>query len=175
MFWDKKNKNGQLPELPSSTAQFQQSLMENDYQEAPAEVHELPSFPDSPMQKGFSQAAIKEAISEEESANNQIQAMPEQYPVQEAEEWVPKKQRIPDMPHTKDHRPVFVRLDKFQAAHISLETVKLKITEVEELLKRIREIKSKEDQEIAAWESELENIKGRIQGVLEDIFEKTEY
>lgn len=53
MFWDKKTKGERLPDLPSSTARFQQSMIENDYQEAPAEVHELPSFPDSPMQKGL--------------------------------------------------------------------------------------------------------------------------
>ncbi len=178
MFWDKKNKNERLPDLPSSTAQYQQALAESSYAEAPADIHELPSFPDSPLQKGFSQTAIKEAISEESqeaSSNRNMPQQEENFMAQESESWTQQKSRIPEPRQSKEHRPVFIRLDKFQAAHSSLETVKAKVSEIEELLKRIREIKSKEDQEIMAWESELENIKGRIQGVLEDIFEKSEY
>lgn len=91
------------------------------------------------------------------------------------EDWASKRRSIPDVPRQKEHKAIFVRLDKYQAARTSLETVKTKLSEVEDLLKRIRDIKAKEDQELASWEGDLENIKSRVQTVLEDIFEKAEY
>lgn len=76
------------------------------------------------------------------------------------------------MPVAKD-RPIFVRIDNFKSARDSLDIVIDKLTEVEELLRMIREVKRKEDTELSIWESEMENIKARIGFVSDEIFTNT--
>ncbi|MBM3233242.1 MAG: hypothetical protein FJY98_01615 [Candidatus Liptonbacteria bacterium] len=75
MFWGKKD-DKQLPDLPPMKPGLQgktplpaspsamPGMPENEESDdtSPTEKHGLPSFPDSPMTKGFSQAAIKDAI-----------------------------------------------------------------------------------------------------------------
>ena len=45
---------------------------------------------------------------------------------------------------------------------------------MDELLKKIREIKLREEQELTTWEKEINNAKSRIKDVHENIFEKIE-
>ena len=77
--------------------------------------------------------------------------------------------------HPHHNKPIFVKIDKFRSARESLEIVKEKLTEIDELLKMIREVKLKEDRELSAWEKEMENIKSRINDVAVDIFENSYY
>jgi len=190
MFWSKKKSDdrGGLPDLPSypraapSVSDFYRrspSTQEEDTDE----IHSLPSFPDSPMKRGFSQSAIKEAVQSPEM--EELPHLPSheeeaQFPmthtqkakVIEIEEWKPTK--APQMPSKRkiiEDKPVFVRLDKFQSAKESLEIIKEKISEIDSLLQSIREIKMKEDQELVTWEKEMESIKARISSVTSEIFE----
>jgi hypothetical protein len=73
--------------------------------------------------------------------------------------------------HEHHNKPIFVKVDKFRNARESLETVKDKLSEIDELLKMIREVKLKEDRELSSWEKEMENIKARISHVTTEIFE----
>jgi hypothetical protein len=87
--------------------------------------------------------------------------------------------QIPMPPRTmsrsrSDGRPVYIRLDKFQTARSSLENVKTKLIEVEDLLKKIREVKAQEDQELTAWENDLESVKRRLETIGTEIFDKGE-
>ncbi len=193
MFWKKKKEemNG-LPDIPlvPSSQQMQMDMYPEQvedtaiYEENPGEIHSLPSFPDSPMKRGFSQSMIKNAIENEEAEEN-LPALPsfsqEQMPqlnqsqgkVVEMEEWTPS-QRSPQINQRRfptDKKPIFIRLDKFQAARESLETIKEKLTEMDELLKVIKEVKMKEDQEITNWEREIETIKARLNSITSDIFD----
>lgn len=195
MFWDKKKRDSGLPDLPSSNSMNNLPTLREftPAEDEREEIHELPSFPDSPMQRGFSQTAIKEAITNEDAREEAVETAPlEEYPSEddvktvEMEEWNPPKSAIPallPMPEKmskqkiqreNDHRPVYVRVDKFQNARMSLDTIRAKLDEIEELLKRIREVKSKEDAELSAWESDMENVKARIQSVMREIFDKSE-
>ncbi|PIN93326.1 hypothetical protein COU54_03435 [Candidatus Pacearchaeota archaeon CG10_big_fil_rev_8_21_14_0_10_31_24] len=78
MFWNKKDNENGLPDLPPSTpvpipSTITLSSIENDSddEEENSDRHGLPSFPDSPMQKGFSQSAIKDAVSNETIEENE--------------------------------------------------------------------------------------------------------
>lgn len=187
MLWEKKKDEKSLPDLPRSSApNMPPSLRGYQFQDEfePNEIHELPSFPDSPMQRGFSQSAIKDAVTNDEIHDTQVMpefkstAVPANYNVVEMNDWsapssVASNLRMP--PKMKDSKPIFVRLDKFQLAHNSLETVKAKLSDIEELLKRIRDVKTREDAELSSWEAEMETIKNRIQSVTNDIFDKAEY
>src|SRR3989344_5988422 len=69
MFGKKKDSGSELPELPlSSTPSMRdyQRTMLPPIESAQEEVHGLPSFPDSLMNKGFSQSMIKSAVEDED-------------------------------------------------------------------------------------------------------------
>lgn len=153
MMWGKK-KSKELPDLPPLPPQYGSEGMDEE------ESSSLPSFPDSAMEKGFSQTAIKEAVSEDE------EDMPEppetNMNIMEIETKSEKKEDL------------FVKVDKFASARKSLETAQNKIDEMQELLKVIRETKMREEQELAYWEKELTSAKAHVQQVTENIFGKIE-
>ena len=69
---------------------------------------------------------------------------------------------------------VFVRIDKFHTARKSLSEIQNRLNDIDELIRRVRETKLKEEQELASWEKDLMQIKARVQTVTENIFEKVE-
>jgi hypothetical protein len=69
---------------------------------------------------------------------------------------------------------VFVRIDKFHSARKSLSEIGERLEDIDDLVKKIRETKLREEQELAAWEKDLEHIKSRVQTVSENIFEKVD-
>jgi hypothetical protein len=175
MFSDKKEENrlpdlpplipapGELPPLPAKPTEEMPELPER---------HPLPSFPDNAAKKGFAQAAIKEAVKEEKPEENTV----------EMEEWQPS---VPPMkkpiepislpaptPTVSKEANVFVNISRFHSAKKALETTKDKLEDIDKLLKRIREIKMREEQELSSWEKELTTIRARITEVTENIFEK---
>jgi hypothetical protein len=86
----------------------------------------------------------------------------------------PKVQSSP--PPAKEMRPqdVYVRIDKFHSARKALTDVKEKLQEVDDFVRKIREIKMREEQELDSWEKDIMHIKTRVQHVSENIFEKVE-
>ncbi|MDO8509031.1 MAG: hypothetical protein Q7S27_05090 [Nanoarchaeota archaeon] len=234
MVWGKKEDKKLLPDLPpyrQPAIPVQQpmrdgSLHLEDDEETFDEKHELPSFPDSLNDKGFSQAAIKDAVSSNFEESSVI-APPEKYPnyqdneperimpennskfqAIEMEEWTPsmragdslpitrKPSNIPYSPITssprleeppvmnyeRDEPPkkggknsdIFVKLDKFYSARKALFDAQDKLQEIDALLRKIRETKFREDQELKSWENELTGIKVKINDVAINLFEKVE-
>lgn len=234
MFFKKKD-DGKLPDLPPLSMDEMRSKIEKPVSRpmlpglddlshvsdvtsgADNERHSLPTFPDSPMQKGFSQAAIKDAISEPEEAN--LPELPEEkeWDRKTKEEWkdehdevLDARNEVPELPvynkarvvesdegyspvvrelpakeivvrevkevfkPAKKNEDIFVRIDKFRSARKSLNEAKLGMQEIDSLLKKIRETKMREEQELAAWEQEINAIKTRLKDVTENIFEKAE-
>ncbi len=205
MFWDKKEEK-RLPDLPPlnigpNRAMF--NKVENEEGEMPNEKHNLPSFPDSPMNKGFSQAAIKDAVSTEEIKEEAMQEFPnpeQKFKTIEMEEWNPSPSfKLPNPPEARKtsdallasmrtppeqiaqyqrtqpkNLDIFVKIEKFYSVKKALDATKNSLTEIDELLNRIRETKLREEQELSVWEKEMNAIKARIQDVTENIFEKVE-
>jgi len=77
---------------------------------------------------------------------------------------------IADKPITKPMEPIFVRLDKFQASQKNFKEVKEKVAEIEGVLKKIKEVKAKEDEQISNWSTEIEKLKTRLSEIDSDIF-----
>lgn len=69
---------------------------------------------------------------------------------------------------------VFVRIDKFHSARKSLTDISERLEDIDELVKKIRETKLREEQELNSWEKDITHIKSRVQTVTENIFEKVE-
>ncbi|MEK6899283.1 MAG: hypothetical protein AABW79_04265 [Nanoarchaeota archaeon] len=176
MFWDKKKKDNLLPDLPPSsrpTLPTQRRLPDlPSYDLEKSETHQLPSFPDSPMKKGFSQAAIKEAVYGEN--NQEEESEREEYHPIEITQVEKQMMQMTPIRRAQEVKPVYVRLDKFQGAKKMLEEMSAMISESELLLKKIREVKMREEQELSAWEKEMQVLRARINNISTDIFERTE-
>lgn len=193
MFGKKKDSDGELPDLPmpgpASMRDYQRSMLP-PIESPQEEVHGLPSFPDSLMNKGFSQSMIKSAVEDEDK---NLPELPEwnAEPIQmkpmrtmELDEWSPKASSIPQRPtmadalrmtapnsQVSDKRPLFVKLEKFKEARDSLLKISEKLDQMDELLRMIKDLKAKEDEEITSWEKDIESIKARILFINKEIFE----
>ena len=197
MFWSKKKKK-KLPDLPSITAapsMKEYTKNRGNIEQIPLEneIHNLPSFPDSPMKKGFSQSAIKNAVSTEEDKDNlptlpNLPETPEER--KEIDEWAPqlpgkiippKSEELEGKPNTEiifpieekhDKREIYVKLEEFQKANNSMKVVEEKIKDIEKIIETIKEVKENEDRELDLWDREIETIKARISGINKNIFDK---
>ena len=196
MFWNKKKKSG-LPDLPIPK-------VENSEINKKEEISTLPSFPDTPSKKGFSQSVIKDAVEPEENSH---------FPIPENKKSLTKEisghgelPEIPGIPEDKkvnlspnkpdkkskeidEWKPskindsekkiiekgqVFVKLDKFNEAKDSLDEMKFKLDEIDELLKTLKDVKSKEEKELTDWEKEMDELKARLGSLTKDVFENIE-
>ena len=75
---------------------------------------------------------------------------------------------------TKETEPIFVKIDKFQTAKNSFEKIKEKVTDIESMLIQVRDLKSKEEQELSNWQQELQLIKTKIQTIDDSLFSKVD-
>jgi hypothetical protein len=73
---------------------------------------------------------------------------------------------------TKQEEPIFVRIDKFQEAQKDFKYIKVKIKEIESVLKKVKTIKEKEEAEISSWSQDLEKLKARLAEIDANIFDK---
>jgi valyl-tRNA synthetase len=78
----------------------------------------------------------------------------------------------PEQHFTKKAEPLFIRLDKFQNAKKEFNQVQIKVKEIEFVLRKIKDVKSKEENEISSWQTEVEKIKSRLAEIESNIFSK---
>jgi hypothetical protein len=165
-----------LPELPP--------LPSGQYNEEEKTRNALPSFPDSPIKKGFSQMAIKEAVHSSEMPEQRFPELPKKV---QKKEWTPE---FPSEPASSElmsedkaltpsysrslntSKDIYVKIEKYHSAKNTLLAIKAKLDEMDLLLKKIRETKMREEQELSSWEKEVSAIKTRVKEVSDNIFEK---
>lgn len=247
MLWRKKEDKNLLPDLPpykgpalvrseANAVSLNNDELGEEYNE---EKQQLPSFPDSMSDKGFSQAAIKDAVGSD--FGDSSVAEPSGYPSAEVssferispegnnrfqtvemEEWTPSMKndevqaisavsRENSMPRAVPRAPsvsvppvvssgrleepptalsydtreepimrtgknsdIFVKLDKFYSARKALVDAQQKLGEIDALLRKIRETKLREEQELTAWDKELLDIKTKINDIALNLFEKVD-
>src|SRR3989344_5761218 len=63
---------------------------------------------------------------------------------------------------TNDAKPIFVKLEKYKSAINSINELKRKIKETEELIHEIEIIKAQEDKELANWQKHISDIKSKL-------------
>ncbi|MBI3333903.1 hypothetical protein HYZ97_00235 [Candidatus Pacearchaeota archaeon] len=187
MFWNKKGDKASLPDLPPLKTGFAQPLsISDDEDDGIIEKHDLPSFPDSPIKQGFSQAAIKDAVTtqeiEEDSAGmneeDEFQSTAPPLPLPRFKS-APLERSLPPPPEPEPavfKKPikgdVFVKIDKFHAARRALQAAQEKVDEIDHLLKKIRETRMREEQELTAWEKDITSVKTRVEDVSKNLFDK---
>jgi len=179
--------HSQFPEIPLQKQTPGELLNLKNQTE---EIHQLPSFPSNSLGEKISQDTIKNAIgtptNEENYDYNEInddEDMPKIIPEKVKSptfdslpylNTTKNKSEIKDeiIPRVKSTDPIFIRIDKFEESLKIFQTVKRKISEIEELLKDTKNIKKKEEEELTAWEDEILQLKMQIEKVDEDIFSK---
>lgn len=192
----KKNASNvpELPELPK----LPELPPMNEFSYEEEHLPQLPTFPNSTLGNKFSQNTIKEAISgkKEDEEDTGADELPEeemgmmhrplQKPVEEDneeyEESIVTKPKSKELPAnyalrsyiTKKAEPVFIRIDKFEESMKTFQNIKSEISEIEDLIKKTKEIKSKEEEELASWETEIQAIKNQVEKVDQEIFSRIE-
>jgi len=74
--------------------------------------------------------------------------------------------------HMKRNEPLFIELGKFEETLSSFDEIKLKVSEIESLLRTIKKVKSDEEDRLNHWEGELQAIKARLDQIDQEIFSK---
>jgi len=146
MFWEKKEDKKGLPELPPMKVSFK-PLKEEE--EEAIEKSELPELPKS-------------------------QEMPSE--TAETYDLHPKfrHRRIQMEKEEPSKEDVYVKIDKFHSARKSLNLARTKLDEIDEVMRKIRETRMREEQELASWEKDIDSVKTKVEDVTKNIFEKVE-
>ncbi len=181
MFWSKKEEKKTLPDLPPLKTPLLQTgftipsdIPEQEDEADTMEKHGLPSFPDSPIRRSFSQAVIKDAVTNDMEETHSASSEKTFKTVEVGTETflpppISTKKQLMNEPRAGE---VFVKIDKFNTARKSLLTAQQKINDIDTLLKKIRETRMREEQELSAWEKEIASVKAKIREVSQTIFEK---
>jgi hypothetical protein len=176
-----------LPELPKLPDFPGVDSDNSDY--ADMDLPQLPSFPNNSLGNKFSQNTIKEAVAgEKEVEPEEADELSSEFDEEEApmmqESPEEKIARVP-MNQSKSYpgfskqytmqkkvEPVFIRLDKFEESLEVFNEAKEQISEIEHLLRNVKELKAKEEEELNSWENKIQEIKKQIEKVDQDVFSK---
>jgi len=146
MFWEKKEDKKTLPELPPMKpfASF--------------EIHKKEEIPE------------ETPVSEEEINEEELPVLPERFKLPKIE---PRKMTFEPTPTSKSE-DIYVKIERFHSARKALNTARNKLKEIDETMRKIRETRLREEQELSFWEKEIGAIKSKVEDVTKNIFEKIE-
>lgn len=148
MFWNKKEEPKSLPELPPLKPVFRPAAP--DQNEEILEESTLPALP------------------EERTAPPKFKMPP-----REVKEF-PVKRFVAELKPAAKTEDVYVKIDRFHSARKALTSARNKLAEIEEVMRKIRETRMREEQELASWEKDIDSVKSRVEDVTKNIFEKIE-
>lgn len=81
-----------------------------------------------------------------------------------------KKVQSIEPPMTRPSEPIFVRIDKFQSSQDSFQKILSKVSEIEKTLEKLKSVKQQEEEELAKWSAEVEQLKSRLSDIDDNIF-----
>lgn len=174
----------ELPRLPDFPGMEEEPISLSEL-----ELPQLPSFPNNSLGDRFSQNTIKEAVagekevepeeadeSEYEKEGMMREPLEEERPIKNFAQSAPiqKSYQGYSKPYTTQRKaePVFIRLDKFEESLEVFNSAKEQISEIEHLLKNVKELKAREEEELNSWENRIQEIKKQIEKVDQDVFSK---
>lgn len=163
------------------------------------ELPSLPSFPSSPSGNKITNAVVKQAINDTEenyeiSEEDQFPSFrqPEDMkilppliqkpltreldesptlPIKPLVKEAKTKEILPSAPSSRIE-PIFVRIDKYHESLNSFQEIKKKVLEIENLLKDIKDLKTKEELELTHWEQEIQQAKIKLDNIDKTLFGK---
>ncbi|MEK6937061.1 MAG: hypothetical protein AABW58_03240 [Nanoarchaeota archaeon] len=81
------------------------------------------------------------------------------------------QRRSPLTLEKRDDKPVFVKIDRYRESMKTLETIKSKIEEADELLKNLAKLRQDEERELEDWQNSLNEIRQKLLKIDKDLFE----
>lgn len=149
-----------MPDLPSANPPQTGFSLPHEHPALASTV--VPSFPEAPT--------IKHAV-EDEFETISIKPITETR-LKETPDFSLKSAAISPTTIKTKNEEVFVKLDKFQSARKALTLAQEQIQDITNTLKRIRELKLREEQECASWEKEVIATKTKIEEINKALFDK---
>lgn len=67
-------------------------------------------------------------------------------------------------------RPIFIKIEKFRDSIENLHQIRDKLKNASSLMQKIKEVRQREDYELASWERELGELKAKLDGVDKKLF-----
>ncbi len=67
--------------------------------------------------------------------------------------------------------PVFVKIDEYKDIMDIMALMREKLRQAKFLLDKVAELKAQEDQELATWAKELEDVEARVSSIDKSLFE----
>lgn len=139
----------------------------------PLKFPEFPKEPKVPRYEPVSPAettAIKQAVSPpmlEIPIRKPMARRPVTYPAAPMEApYEPREEEV-----QKRGQTLFVKIERYKEAAAKMEHIKEKIVEAEKILRKLDEMKRREDEELTRWHQDLNTIKEKILSVDRSLFE----
>ncbi len=79
---------------------------------------------------------------------------------------VPEPRNLPD-----NGRPLFVQIDRYKEVMHSIDAIKSKLNDLDNLLAGFEKLKEEEDAKVEEWKKDLQNIKNKLLSVDRELFE----
>lgn len=157
---------GTLPELPQTFEKQHEMEMSSMPAEYPAfSAKRTASEPEQKPEE-------RHAPLTQEITASPTSFMPshERYDVSTSTQMLPRAGRK----ETKPREPIFIKIDNFKDALSNFELIKERLIEIDELLKKLKETRIKEQDEFDSWEKEVIEIKSRVDEIDEKLFSNIE-
>lgn len=157
-FNKKENKSG-LPDLPP--------LTDSTFNDLPTLPHE--------MDKEFSPLPAFVPLNSSKTNSFTVKDVISTTPIPETKQMtreIDEYEIKPEKTYKKTNEPIYVRIDKYQESHANFLEIKKKILEIQNVLTDIKELKAKEESELAEWEKEIQETKDKLASIDETIFQK---
>lgn len=141
----------EFPKLPGENLPF--------YDE---QLHENKDFQSSPSKSDFSKSPATPDFFEKK-------VISPRFDKDEFDELTPR--RSPLTLEKKDDKPVFVKIDKYRESMKTLDSIKSKIEEADELLKNLTKLRQDEERELEDWQNTLNEVRQKLLKIDKDLFE----
>lgn len=68
-------------------------------------------------------------------------------------------------------KPLFVKIDNYKQAMHTLDALKAKLDDAEEVLRAFEDVKAQEDEKLEAWKRDIQNMKDKLFSIDKELFE----
>ena len=72
---------------------------------------------------------------------------------------------------TGEEKPLFIKVDRYKEALRAIDSLKAKITEAENVLRTLEDIREDESRKLESWKSEIQSLKDKLLTIDQSLFE----
>lgn len=158
LFSKKKEDKGLSGQVPNSTAI-------QEFPEFP--MHEEANFPEFPSYE----PSISEIKSEVSKGSDDFEVPKRDSKVDRRLPSVDLEAKPDNTRRFDESKPLFVQIDKYKDVVNTIQAIKSKMRDLEELISNLENIKVEEDKKLDSWKRDVQNIKEKILSIDKDLFE----